>query len=203
MSMDAILRIEKMRGHKFSEKEATRLRKTGNALNLRDDDALWPLLAALEYQRIFYEALPGKIAAASSEVMKGIAATAEKESAAAQAKLTESVVEQAKRLSTKIQYSTLLPMGIGALICLLAYGSFLMWAGYSIRSGQTQLTSLPLLLQMPVGWPICGLCLIMGLVCAVVGGKYFAEANAAWIKFSVVALGCLIFAFWILSFVLF
>ena len=103
MSMDAIFRIEKARGQKFSEEEAARLRKVGDELDLRDDDALWPLLAVLEYQRVFYEALPDKIAGTSSEIMQGIAVAAEKESAAAQARLTESVVEQAKQLSVKIQ----------------------------------------------------------------------------------------------------
>lgn len=116
MSMDAIFRIEQSRGQKLSEEEAARLRGVGEALNLRDDDALWPLLAALEYQRVFYEALPDKIAGASSEILQGIATAAEKESAAAQARLTESVVEQAKPLSVKIQYATLLPIAMAALV---------------------------------------------------------------------------------------
>ena len=60
--------------------------------------------------------LPDKIAGASSEILQGIATAAEKESAAAQARLTESVVEQAKPLSVKIQYATLLPIAMAALV---------------------------------------------------------------------------------------
>ncbi len=104
MSMDAIINLEEALGRKFTEQESARLREIGRQLHLRDDDALWSLLAALEYQRIFYEALPDRIADASREIMDGISAAAASETAAAQARLTESVVEQAERLSGKIHW---------------------------------------------------------------------------------------------------
>lgn len=37
-------------GHLVKPLEAARLREFGNRLNLREDDALWPLLTAMEYQ---------------------------------------------------------------------------------------------------------------------------------------------------------
>ena len=123
MSADAITRIEQTRGRKFTVAEAARLREIGSSLSLRDDDAVWSILAALEYQRTFYEALPEKIAGASKDVLQGITLAAEKETAAAQAKLTKSVVEQAQKLSVELNYATLLPMGIAALVCVLAFGS--------------------------------------------------------------------------------
>lgn len=86
MSMDDMIDLGKACGRKLSEAEAARLREVGNRLNLREDDALWPLLAAMEYQRVYYEALPKEIAAASKTIMDGIAAAAEKETAAAQAR---------------------------------------------------------------------------------------------------------------------
>lgn len=52
MSMDAIINLEEALGRKFTEQESARLREIGRQLHLRDDDALWSLLAALEYQRI-------------------------------------------------------------------------------------------------------------------------------------------------------
>ena len=67
MSMDAIINLEEALGRKFTEQESARLREIGRQLHLRDDDALWSLLAALEYQRIFYEALPDRIADASPD----------------------------------------------------------------------------------------------------------------------------------------
>ncbi len=127
MSMDDMIDLGKACGRRLSEAEAARLREVGNRLNLREDDALWPLLAALEYQRVYYEALPKKIAAASKTIMDGMAAAAEKETAAAQARLTDSVVREAQNLASKIQYDRLVPMGLLALICLLAYGSLMLW----------------------------------------------------------------------------
>ena len=82
MSLDDMIDLGKVCGRELSEAEAARLREVGSRLNLRDDDALWPLLAAMEYQRIYYEALPEKIAGASRAIMDGMAAAADRETAA-------------------------------------------------------------------------------------------------------------------------
>jgi len=180
MSMDDMIDLGKACGRKLSEAEAARLREVGSRLNIREDDALWPLLAAMEYQRIYYEALPEKIAEASRTIMDGIAAAAEKETAAAQAKLTDSVVKEAQHLASKIQYAKLVPMWLFALICLLAYGSLMLWAGFRIDTGRDIL--LAAVLHMPSGWLISGLCLMVGLFCGGVAAKEFAEAKRRWWK---------------------
>ena len=126
MSLDDMIDLGKACGRELSQAEAARLREVGSRLNLRDDDALWPLLAAMEYQRIYYEALPKKIAAASRTIMDGMAAAAERETAAAQARLTDSLVREAEYLASKIQYGRLVPLWLLALICLLAYGSLML-----------------------------------------------------------------------------
>ena len=143
MSLDDMIDLGKVCGRELSEAEAARLREVGSRLNLRDDDALWPLLAAMEYQRIYYEALPEKIAGASRAIMDGMAAAAERETAAAQARLTESVVKEAQNLASKIQYAKLVPMGLFALICLLAYGSLMLWAGFRIDTGRNMPLAVP------------------------------------------------------------
>ena len=178
MSLDDMIDLGKACGRKLSEAEAGRLREVGSRLNLREDDALWPLLAALEYQRIYYEALPEKIAGASRAIMDGMAAAAERETAAAQARLTKSVVEKAEYLASKIQYGRLVPLWLLALICLLAYGSLMLWAGFRIDTGR----DLPLaaVLHMPVGWLISGLCLAAGVFCGGVAAKEFGEAEKGW-----------------------
>ena len=163
MSMDTVIDLGKACGRDLSKAEAARLREVGNRLNLREDDALWPLLAAMEYQRVYYEALPEKIAAASKTIMDGMAAAAEKETAAAQAKLTNSVVKEAQNLASKIQYGKLVPMWLLALICLLAYGSLMLWAGFRIDTGRDM--PLAAILHMPSGWLVSGLCLAAGVFC--------------------------------------
>ncbi|GAB7496461.1 hypothetical protein [uncultured Bilophila sp.] len=198
MSMDDMIDLGKACGRKLSEAEAARLREVGNRLNLREDDALWPLLAAMEYQRVYYEALPKEIAAASKTIMDGIAAAAEKETAAAQARLTDSVVREAQNLASKIQYDRLVSMGLLALICLLAYGSLMLWAGFRIDTGR----NIPLvaILHMPSGWLISGLCLAAGLFCGVLSAKSFVEEKKGIWKQGISALlliftGCSMFVY--------
>lgn len=191
MRLDDMIDLGKACGRKLSEAEAARLREVGSRLNLREDDALWPLLAAMEYQRIYYEALPEKIAAASKTIMDGMAAAAEKETAAAQARLTDSVVKEAEYLASKIQYSRLVPLWLLALICLLAYGSLMLWAGFRIDTGR----DLPLaaVLHMPAGWLLSGLCLAAGMFCGGMAAWEFAEAETGWWKEGLVALSFMLF----------
>ena len=187
MSMDSVIDLGKACGRELSEAEAARLREVGSRLSLREDDALWPLLAAMDYQRIYYEALPEKIAGASRAIMDGMAAAAEKETAAAQAKLTDSVVKEAQNLASKIQYGKLVPMWLLALICLLAYGSLKLWAGFRIDTGRD--VPLALLLHMPSGWLICGLSLVAGAFCGWGAATKFAEAEKGWWKKGITAFG--------------
>lgn len=186
MSMDTVIDLGKACGRELSQAEAARLREIGSSLHLREDDALWPLLAAMDYQRIYYEALPEKITEASRTIMDGITAAAEKETAAAQAKLTDSVVKEAQNLASKIQYGKLVPMWLLALICLLAYGSLMLWAGFRIDTGRD--VPLAALLHMPSGWLISGLCLAAGVFCGVLSAKSFAEAKKRWRGMGLIAI---------------
>lgn len=187
MSMDRMIDLGKACGRELSEAEAARIREIGNSLNLREDDALWPMLAALEYQRVYYEALPEKIAKASRDIMDNMATAAEKETAAAQAKLTDSVVKEAQYLATKIQYDKLVPMGLLALICLLGYGCLMLWAGFRIdTAGEVPLAAI---LHMPSGWLLSGLCLAAGVFCWLGAAKEFAEEETRWWIKGVVAFG--------------
>ncbi len=187
MSMDDMIDLGKACGRELSEAETARLREIGSSLHLREDDALWPLLAAMEYQRIYYEALPEKIAGASRAIMDSMAVAAEKETAAAQAKLTNSVVKEAQNLASKIQYGKLAPMWLLALICLLAYGSLMLWAGFRIGTGRDMpLAAIP---YMPSGWLISGLCLVAGVFCGWGAATEFAEGERAWWRKGITAFG--------------
>ena len=198
MSMDSVIDLGKACGRELSEAEAARLREIGNSLNLREDDALWPLLAAMEYQRVYYEALPDKIAGASRAIMDGMAAAAEKETATAQARLTDSVVEEARNLASKIQYGKLVPMWLLALICLLAYGSLMLWAGFRIDTGRDM--PLAAVFQMPSGWLICGLSLVAGVFLCALSGKTFSVGGKGWWKTAALAMGFIMTGAVILTF---
>jgi hypothetical protein len=186
MKADMITRLEKLLERKYSDAEKARLRTIGRVFNIGDNDILWSIVAALEYQRSFYDELPQKIATASSDILQGISEAAETEAKRAQHRLAESVAELAKRLALRINMSTLLPMGLFAMICQLAYGSLAMWAGFHIRSGQTY--DVLWILRMPSGVLMGFLALGGALFLGVYAARDFGEENNAWKKKTLVIL---------------
>lgn len=70
--------------------------------------------------------------------MDGMAAAAEKETAAAQARLTDSVVEEARNLASKIQFGkTGADVALFCPICPAGLRSLMLWAGFRIDTGRT------------------------------------------------------------------
>jgi len=51
MAVSAIKHLERMRGSKVTREEYHRLTMMQQALNLQDDDAVWMLFLAMEYQK--------------------------------------------------------------------------------------------------------------------------------------------------------
>ena len=175
MNTEQIRRLEKLLDRELRGEEMERLGRIQNILGLAENDVLWDMLTALEYQRTYYEELPQKIAAASTEILQGISVAAEKEMGRAQSLLAENVAEQARKLSLRINMETLLPMGLVAVICLLAYGSLLMWAGYCLGSRYVQ--DMTLILRMPAGFLMAGLLAASGLFLGVHAAREFAEGG--------------------------
>ena len=122
----------------------------------------------------------------TTEILQGISDAAKAETQRAQSLLTKSVVEQAQKLSVEINMGTLLPLGLVALICLLAYGSLLMWAGYSLATRNVQ--DMALVLRMPSGFLMGGLCLAGGLFMGVYAVRQNIEEEDGWWKTGVAAL---------------
>ena len=194
MNKEKIGHIEKLLGRELSEEEQERLARIQDILGIADNDALWDILIALEYQRTFYEALPEKISGASVKILAQLSATADKEIAHAQSRLAEAVVEHAKTLSTKMRISALVIPGLGALVSLLLFGSLLMWAGYSIGAGglQNQTQPLAMLLRMPAGVLIGGLCFSGGVFAGVMAAKDFAGGGGGWKKWAAWGVGLVV-----------
>lgn len=175
MKADKIKRLEKLLERKLLPEEKERLRKIGHVLGIHAEDALWDVLAAMEYQKTYYEDLPQKISAAATEILQNISSAAEAEARQAQSRLAEAVAELAQKIAVRVNLSTLLPMGLCALICLLFYGSLAMWAGFRIGSGQPH--DLLLILRMPSGALMGGLALAGGLCLGVHAAREFAEGE--------------------------
>lgn len=141
--------LQKLLGRDLESAERDRLERIQDALNLGPNDSLWAIIAALEFQRTYYEKLPEKIRQESAKVCANISEMAEKEVANAQARLAESVVAQAEKLSQVIHIKTWLMWGCLVLFLLAFFGCLNMWAGYCIGTGKAQ--PMLLILHMPAG----------------------------------------------------
>ena len=109
-------------------------------------------------------------------------------------------MEQAKKLSVKINYASLLPTGLAALVSLLAYGSLMLWAGFRIGSGRAHDPAwIP---RMPSGVLMGGLLLGGGLFLGLHAAKEFADGGGEWKKRMLAALAMLIPGGGIMSFAL-
>lgn len=188
MNKEKIIRLERILERNLSAQEVERLQRIQDVMGISDNDGLWDVITALEYQRNFYDVLPEKIAQATADIFKELSVAAEKEVALAHGRLAEGVVEQAKKLSLKVHAQTWLLWGALALGLLLLYGSLLLWAGYSIGSGQAQPPAL-LLLKMPVGLVIGVLGFVCGIALGVLAARDFAEAEKGWWKKGITAFG--------------
>ena len=197
MNADRLAKLEKLLARALSVEEKARLQNIGLTLGIGDNDALWDVVSALEYQRAYYEDLPQKIATASVDILHGLSEAAEAEARLAQGRLAESVAELAQKLAVRINLSTLLPMGLCALVCLLAYGSLSMWAGFCLGTGQAHDTAL--ILRLPSGFLMAGLLFAGGLFLGGHAAREFAEGGKGWWKRMLVALILLIMSSVIIS----
>ena len=183
-------RLERLLDRELSDGEKERLRRIQDTLGIKDNDGMWDVIIALEYQRKYYDELPEKITLAATEIFKELSIAAEKEVALAQSRLAEGVVEQAKKLSLKTHISSWFAWGGLALFLLLLYGALLLWAGYCMGSGQTHPPAL--VLRMPVGIIMAGLCVTGGFFLGAMAAKSFANGHAGWKKWGLYAVGLLL-----------
>ncbi len=136
MAFDAPIDMKKFCDGKLTPEQEARVREVAVRLQIREDDAVWQLLEAMEYQRIFYEKLPKHIEDTSGKLLKNIKETAEAEVAKSKTELTKSVVQEARYLASKIQWSEVLPLLIVGIISMFAYTALSMWAGFQLGAGE-------------------------------------------------------------------
>ena len=166
MEGEAFVRLEKLLGRELEQSEKERLQRIQDVLKIGPNDALWSIIAALEYQRAYYEELPQKIRTATEEILAEWSEAARKNAAAPQKTKLKKAGEQTNVISLKELVQPWFTWALFTFCLLLLYGSLSMWAGYSIGSGHTQPSGL--LMRMPVG-------ILMGLLCMSVCVRGFAR----------------------------
>lgn len=200
MEGEAFVRLEKLLGRELEPSEKERLQRIQDVLKIGPNDALWSIIAALEYQRSYYEELPQKIRTATDEILAEWSEAARKNSTAPQKAKLKKVGEQTNVISLKELMQPWFVWALLTLCLLLLYGSLSMWAGYSIGSGQTQPR---LLMQMPVGVLISILCMGGCVIEGVRAAKAFGEGNSIWRKHALAAMALLVPGAWSVSVALF
>lgn len=170
--------IERMRGKKMSSEEKDVFIRLGRELGSCDNDALWQILAVLEFHKTFYLDLPEKIDIQVQRIMAEISKGAEKEAALAQGKLVECVVAEAKNLNLKSKISTIMLLGLAALISFILICSLMMWAGYGLGTGK--IIPPEYILRMPSGLIVGLLALACGGILAHLGAKQRKNDQKSW-----------------------
>jgi len=187
MAVSAIKHLERMRGSKVTREEYHRLTMMQQALNLQDDDAVWMLFIAMEYQKAYYEQLPKKIADSTSELLRRVRETADCEAANAQNRLIQSVIEQTEKLTARVHIMPLMPIYLLIILCLMAFGSVSYWAGLCAGLGKP----LPLenVYYVPAGMVIGGMTLTAIVFCLGISFWKIAYDQKGWLTPMVTALG--------------
>ena len=183
MNAEKISRMEKLLDRKLSDDEITRLRRIKDVLGISDSDAIWDVLTAMEYQWFYYDELPQKIAGLSEVILEKI------ESAAAGNSTSKKGPRPHFSMSLP-DAAALIPYTLLFLAALLSYGSLLLWAGFGIGAGQAHPPEL--ILRMPSGLLVGGLCLMGGVLLGVRAAKDFAEGEKSWRKPLLAALALLL-----------
>ena len=157
------------------------------ALNLQDDDAVWMLFIAMEYQKAYYEQLPKKIADSTSELLRRVRETADREAANAQNRLIQSVIEQTEKLTARVHIMPLMPIYLLIILCLMAFGSVSYWAGLCAGLGKP----LPLenVYYVPAGMIIGGMTLTAIAFCIGISFWKIAYDQKSWLTPMATALG--------------
>ena len=126
-------------GRQASEQERERLYRLRDALGLRDNDAFWSIVMALEHYDSFFRhtrrSSPSRRARCIESARAAFAVAAEKEAAQVQRMLSEKVAETSVEIARKLAEQSCGPApghdGLGAVV---AFGALCVTAGYSLAA---------------------------------------------------------------------
>lgn len=155
-------------GRQPSDKEVERLYRVKNALNIRDNDAMWMILMALESYDTLYSKYPALIAGQVDIVIEKqrelIAEIVDAESKKALSTLSSAVAQTSQLVALKVADTARWQAWGWVCVGLIAFGALCLTAGFVLGSGNmpfwasTHQSSNPLeivisiLMKAPVGW---------------------------------------------------
>lgn len=101
-----VKKYQALLGRPPSRDEAERLERIATVLELRDNDALWSVLVALEDYDRRYRMAPARIEAALAKAVESLRDSADQETRAAAARAIEAMAEEAGRIGQQIATKT-------------------------------------------------------------------------------------------------
>ena len=115
MEAEMLARLEKLLGRELENSEKMRLQRIQDILKIGPNDALWSIIAALEYQRAYYEELPKKIHKTTEEILAEWSAAIRENLVVPQKKDGEKSAEQTRFTSlTWVRTLKLFTVNIGS-----------------------------------------------------------------------------------------
>lgn len=132
---DIVAIIEDIRGRELNEEEAERILRVQHILNIRENDALWAVIIALEHYQRMYEDIPPQVEAAGRVAVALVRETADAVAAAAaetakqelSSELAASVREVANQTARKQQWQWITAGLVAAAVSIVTAG----WTGFS------------------------------------------------------------------------
>ncbi|WP_321959544.1 hypothetical protein [Burkholderia cenocepacia] len=138
--LDVEASFEKLLGRQPSEKEIQSLYRVKNALNIRDNDALWLVLMALESYDTLYRKYPVMISDQVGKILdeqrSTMAAIADAETKKALGTLADAVSKTSERVAVRlVDASRWLSWG-WAWFAFTAFGTLCVFVGFVLGSGR-------------------------------------------------------------------
>ena len=126
-------------GRQPSDAERQNLYRVRDALGLRDNDALWLILMALQYHQGQYEKIPEAIKQAAIDILRDFKATAEATAKAAAetatADLANAVATVAHKVADDVVVKKKLQWAVGAIVALVVFACVTLVLGYRAGVG--------------------------------------------------------------------
>ena len=138
--LDVEASFEKLLGRQPSEKEIQSLYRVKNALNIRDNDALWLVLMALESYDTLYRKYPamisGQVAQILAEQKAAMATIADAETKKALGTLADAVGKTSESIAVRLAEPLRLQFLGWSLLGVVAFGTLCVFVGYVLGSGR-------------------------------------------------------------------
>jgi hypothetical protein len=186
----------KVVGRPPSEAERGRLYRLRDALGLRDNDAFWSIVMALEHYDSFFRAYPAQLAAETHRCLEqaraALAVAAQREAAHVHRMLSEKVAQTSVEIARKLADG---PVGLHRMTAMLAavvaFGALCVVAGYHLATAPTPSwvtreglnpglgRVVAVVFAVPAGWMVFALLLPAAVAGARTGWAIGADAMLA------------------------